>query len=89
MQGLFEPLMETVAFQLREHFTSMNVTETHRTDEQGFRYQKTPHDGETEESQKMSKQKVSKEQQLKKKNKQTSDPILENRCDMEKLHGYF
>lgn len=70
MQGLFEPLMETVAFQLREHFTSMNVTETHRTDEQGFRYQKTPHDGETEESQKMSKQKVSKEQQQQKKKKQ-------------------
>lgn len=50
MQGLFEPLMETVAFQLREHFTSMNVTETHRTGEQGFQYQKTPHDGEREES---------------------------------------
>lgn len=75
--------METVAFQLREHFTSMNVTETHRTDEQGFQYQKTPHDGEREESQKMSKQKVSKEQQ------QQNDPILENKCDTEKLHGYI
>lgn len=85
MQGLFEPLMETVAFQLREHFTSMNVTETHRTDEQGFQYQKIPHDGEREESQKISKQKVSKEQQQKNPN----DPILKNKCDMEKLHGHF